>query len=189
MEEWKPIPSAPGYWASSEGRIRNRKGIFLVLRPNPKGYFVVPIWRHNRRRVRYVNRLVCEAFWGPPFPRADASHLDGTQANNMPDNLAWESRAVNNARKLLHGTQTRGADHGGAKVSDDDVREILRRSAVGQSTVRIAQDFPLSRWAVGDILNGRTWTHLTGLTQKKPPAVLVSGVLVRQPIHRATASV
>lgn len=134
-----------------------------------------------------MNRLVCEAFHGDaPAPEMGASHLNGVKTNNRESNLAWETAQVNNARKFEHGTQVRGEQQGLAKLAEADVRMILARHEAGETRTEIALDYPVTRYTVGDILTGRTWTHVTGLPQKKPPALLVSGKLVRGP-HRASA--
>lgn len=87
-EEWRPIPSAPGYEASSAGRIRNAT-TGAVLSPNvtSRGYLRLFL---GRRRRDYVHRLVCEAFHGaPPVATYHADHVDWDRTNNTPGNLRW----------------------------------------------------------------------------------------------------
>lgn len=99
VEEWRPIPSAPGYEASSEGLIRNATtGLVLKTWSNGRGYRQVNLGRRGRR-TRYVHRLVCEAFHGaPPVATYHADHLDWNREHNAADNLRWLSPEDNRHR-------------------------------------------------------------------------------------------
>src|SRR5690242_15309642 len=97
-EEWRPIPSFPGYEASSLGRIRStppvsKSGKYYVLAQNyVRAYLVVQL---NTCKGR-VNRLVCEAFNGPPpSPAHEAAHMDNDHENNTPSNLQWQTSGEN----------------------------------------------------------------------------------------------
>ena len=49
-----------------------------------------------------VHRLVCEAFWGPPWASGlEVDHVDGTQSNNHFENLEWVTAQVNTKRSYL----------------------------------------------------------------------------------------
>lgn len=102
---WADIPSCPGYKASSDGRILGKIGRELKQQ-NYSGYMY--IWVTLKGRGRYtegrkfrVNRLVCEAFNGPPpTPKHDAAHEDGDSLNNSASNLKWRTRAENVANPV-----------------------------------------------------------------------------------------
>ncbi len=47
------------------------------------------------------------------------------------------------------------------KVTEDDVRAIKKRIAAGEMAKSIAQDFPISHYAIWDIRSGKTWSHVT----------------------------
>lgn len=113
-EEWRPIPSAPGYEASDQGRIRSlRRAHPRVLKPSPatKGYMRVGI---DQRRVATIHRLVCEAFYGPRPVGLVTRHLDGDPANNVLSNLRYGTQSENELDKVRHGTngnQNKGKTH------------------------------------------------------------------------------
>ena len=104
------FPAVGGYRAGSDGSVDGRwvrrgRGAWCigeVWRPLKQG-----VYKGGYRRVRLhnaglhlVNRIVCAAFHGPPpSPKHEASHLDDDPANNRADNLAWETREENQARR------------------------------------------------------------------------------------------
>ncbi|WP_268958182.1 NUMOD4 motif-containing HNH endonuclease [Occultella glacieicola] len=94
-EEWRTVPTAPGYEASSLGRVRNARTLH-VLKPlrHDKGYLKVKL---GRARYDYVHRIVCEAFHGePPSQHVhDADHKDFDRENNRPANLRWLPKHLN----------------------------------------------------------------------------------------------
>jgi hypothetical protein len=156
-EQWKSIPSAPGYQASSEGRIRGIRGRVLALHLSSRDYWQVSVRTGGKWKGRRVHRLVCEAFHGlAPFAH-DACHLDGDKDNNRATNLAWGTRAENNSHKAAHGTSMRGTENPSARLTEDQVREI-RNS--GLSHRRLARAYGITRSAVWQILSRRTWNHI-----------------------------
>ena len=86
---WKEIPGLPGFWASSQGRIRGPRRV-RVLYPHRK-YLQVLI----RNRTYTVHSLVALAFLGPRPPGAEIRHLDDDKHNNAPSNLAYGTPAQN----------------------------------------------------------------------------------------------
>jgi hypothetical protein len=115
-EEWRPVPAAPGYEASDQGRIRSvdrvyvdamgrhqhRKGV--VLRESAVGEEGRPYVSLGRGRHRLVYRLVLEAFVGPCPDGMEACHGDGNHRNNRLDNLRWDTRGANMLDAVRHGT-------------------------------------------------------------------------------------
>lgn len=170
-EEWRDIPSAPGYQASSLGRIRSvdrvvtrvqggkpvpqpHKGRVLLAQRLPKGYLTIAV----ARRWRYVHRLVCEAFHGaPPSPAHEVAHGNGVPDDNRAANLRWATRSQNHRDKAEHGTLLRGERHPFAKLTVSDV--IAIRSAEGTQR-EIADLFGIGRGHVGQIRRGERWAHV-----------------------------
>lgn len=71
--------------------------------------------------------------------------IDGTHADNMTD-------------KITRGRQPRGAQHGAAKLTDQDVQDIRANYALCRTTLReLAARFGVSKTAIGLIINGETW--------------------------------
>ncbi len=59
---------------------------------------------NRRKKVRTVAPMVLEAFIGPrPSPITDCCHWDGNPANNVVDNLRWDTKKANQADMRRHG--------------------------------------------------------------------------------------
>jgi hypothetical protein len=96
-EIWKLIPSAPGFEASSLGNIR-KNGNGEVKSPcpgNDDGHIQVYIGGNRKTKMRYVHRLVAEAFHGPCPPNRVVCHSDDNPQNNIVINLYYGTRKQN----------------------------------------------------------------------------------------------
>lgn len=118
VETWRDVPGHEDtHEVSNKGRVRSKERLirFLnrsgeecwrckkahMLTPtgNGRGYLIVPFGRAAPKN-RYIHRLVCEAFNGPPpFEGAEVNHKDGIKANNVPENLEWCDRSHNNRHR------------------------------------------------------------------------------------------
>jgi hypothetical protein len=107
-EIWKPVPSRPGYLASSLGRILAPPSYAPLPNGGYRLYAPDPVYgnapggkQHLYLRTKggqsvTVHRAVCEAFNGPPpFEGAVCMHLDEDAANNRPENLKWGTQKEN----------------------------------------------------------------------------------------------
>ena len=77
----------------------------------------------------------------------------GTQSDNIRQAIA-EGRYVINAPGL------KGEDLVQSKLSEDDVRTIRARRAIGETYRSIAEDYPITKVAVRDVCVRRTWKHV-----------------------------
>lgn len=99
-EAWASIPRAPGYEASSLGRIR-RIGASSPLkqRETPKGYAIVDVAADGRPiRTVMVHPLVADAWIGPRPPGMTLDHL-GEKSDNGPLRIEYVSNLVNQQRR------------------------------------------------------------------------------------------
>ena len=177
MTEWRPVPDFVGlYEISDDGQIvriathgANPKAIRRPVSPHlkPEGYYAVDIQQHQVRHRSYVHRMVWEAFRGPIPSGLEINHRDGNRKNNHIDNLEIVTRSDN----MLHCFQTLspslnrvfGTAHHKAKLTPDDVMNILELSRGGSSQREIAKMFGVSKNAIRLILRGTNWNHLTGI--------------------------
>jgi hypothetical protein len=113
-EQWRPIPSTPGYEASSLGRIRSvdrvvetvrgpsrRRGKVLALVLPKDGYMQIAT---PGRGTRKVHRLVAEAWLGPRPDGLHVLHGPGGQQDNRPSNLRYGTRSENMLDRNRDGT-------------------------------------------------------------------------------------
>lgn len=118
-EEWRGIPSQPGYEASSmgrirsvdrvihysDGRIRRYPSVLLKQCVVPSGHMQVSC--EKRSVNRKVHRLVAEAFLGSSDKMV--CHKNGDPADNRIENLYYGTTSDNLRDAVRHGT------HGGVK--------------------------------------------------------------------------
>lgn len=106
-EEWRAVPGAPGYEASSLGRVRSfRRGEPQIksVRLHANKYFYFNLWIDGVGETTWtVHRAVATAFHGPRPSGLVCRHLDGQHTNNRADNLAWGTPSQNNLDTVDHG--------------------------------------------------------------------------------------
>jgi hypothetical protein len=118
VEVWKAIPDYPGYEVSDHGQVRSywkrikKQGFVFVLdqepqrllsQPKSSGYYIVGLLKDKKQCKFRVHTLVLLTFDGPPPPKHECRHLDGTRTNNHFPNLRWGTRLENTADCILHG--------------------------------------------------------------------------------------
>lgn len=174
-EIWKPVVGFEGrYSVSNFGRLRahdwvtvssnGRRRLFPARIMSPPTYsngYVVATLMKNRTPVRKgLHAIVCEAFISCRPVGCFAAHGNGVRDDNRLENLRWATSFENEADKLIHGTDLRGARHHQALLDVSDVREIRRRRALGEQPASIARSFPVSRSCVQKICMGKIWAWL-----------------------------
>src|SRR4051794_20370429 len=107
METWNPVPSVPGWSASSEGRVRLEPFLASMPRGGNRlyggeptvgclGRTRSPVTIMHKGKTYRVARMVCEAFHGPPPDGLRSTlHQDENSKNNRPENLRWGTQKEN----------------------------------------------------------------------------------------------
>jgi hypothetical protein len=112
-------------------------------------------------REQRVNILTCEAWHGPkPFPGAQAAHRCGNTNCWAGEHLYWATPKQNVLDKIEHGTMPHGEAHHKAKLTEDQVREIRRRSDEGESRSDLGREFGVSATNISGIVRRKFWKHL-----------------------------
>lgn len=162
-EEWRVIPEFPEYEASSLGRVR-RSDTGFMRKPSETLASLILTLRHasGLRQTQNVGALVLMAFVGPRPAKYDTSHLNGNFRDNRVENLAWETRVQNMARKAEHGTNVapRGSDHYRAKLDEAKVLDIRTRLAAGVRNIDLAREYGVAKSLIWAIKAGRIWAHV-----------------------------
>jgi hypothetical protein len=131
------------------------------------------IWPYNRSSAGYpyvtidgeyvlATRYICEKINGaPPTSGHQAAHSCGKGHLGCisPLHLSWKTYSENQADRIVHGTDCRGEAHGGAKLTEQQVREI-RTLADTLSQRVIARMFNIDQSTVSDISNRKLWPHV-----------------------------
>lgn len=182
MEDWRTVPGFDDYEVSSLGMVRrvspdlrNHKvtGECLKWFVSPSGYASVSLCRDSSKHGRRINRLVCEAFKGPPpSKKHHAAHGDGDRLNNAAENLRWATPVQNEKDKRAHGTaaigdrhwsvlypekRAKGDDHGLAKLTAEAIPYIR---ADPRAAHVIAKQYGVHKDTINNVRSGRTWRHV-----------------------------
>ena len=168
QEAWKPVVGHEGiYLVSDHGRVRSLKyRTRRLLKPNPlvSGHLIVSLYdRHKNRRQALVNWLVLEAFVGPRPDGMWCCHWDDDPANNHLSNLRWDTPSGNVRDKRRNGRMSIGARNGSAVLTPTKVRAIVALVERGHTQSAVGKKFGVVQWTIGKIMNGETWTEVTGL--------------------------
>jgi len=173
QEKWADVAGFEGvYQISDLGNIRSlpriidygthkqtHKGRILKPQPNSKGYLRIVLTWDGKREVKFIHRLVAEAFVPNPENKPQVNHKDGNKLNNHAANLEW----VNNSENQKHGrrsgliTTLHGEQKPGHKLTESDVRFILISDL---SSKLLAKRFGVSTQTIYDIRKRKKWKHV-----------------------------
>lgn len=174
----------PGYedrfQITSDGRVRSKSravnspaaGGMRIIKgkwrsiANVKGYAAVQATIDGTRKTLYVHRAIAELFVPNPDSKPHVNHIDGNKSNNDPANLEWCTHQENMSHAFATGLTPlpatgKGESSPSAKLTDEKVREVKRRLAIGDTHREIARDLSVSSGTIGFISAGKTWSHIT----------------------------
>jgi hypothetical protein len=161
IEVWRPVPGLGGYEASDQGRVRSYWGRgartigdkpqLLRLQYDHHYHVIRPRKGAGKERTFKVGHLVLLAFVGPCPPGMQCRHLNDIGTDNRLANVVWGTRSENQIDRSRNGRN---------KLKPDQVREIRRLRAEGLTHKAVAARIGVSRWAVREVLRGKTWAHL-----------------------------
>ncbi|RVG08581.1 hypothetical protein CN204_04415 [Sinorhizobium meliloti] len=121
-----------------------------------KGYGQITINGKNFGAHRYI----CLVVHGePPTEKHHASHSCGNGHLGCvnPNHLGWKTNLENIQDMVAHGRSTRGEKHANAKLTEQQVNEILLLKSI-KTQPEIAKQFGVSRSTIGMIHSGRNWS-------------------------------
>lgn len=163
--EYRPVEGFEAYRVGRDGSVWTRwrkgpgatpDGRWKLMQPtlDRDGYRRIELHSLDGGRVtRKVCGLVCTAFWGKRPQGYECRHLDGKQANDAADNLAWGTPIQNHADKRQHGTIACGDRHGKTKLTAAQIAELLALKGT-MTQQRAADHFGCSRGYVGQLWAG-----------------------------------
>ena len=91
IELWFNIPEHENYQASSNGRIRNKKGKILKFGKNNKGYYICAL--DNKSYL--VHRLIAKTYVPNLNDYKIVNHINGIKIDNRIENLEWTTQKDN----------------------------------------------------------------------------------------------
>lgn len=129
------------------------------LHRNVQGYGQVSLIGQKKRWP--AHRRVCFLAHGePPTPKHIACHSCDNPPCVNPHHLRWDTYKGNADDRTARGRGLLGETHHKAKLSEDQVREIKRRLASGESAQRLALEYGVTNGAIWLIANGVNWRHV-----------------------------
>lgn len=160
--DWRPIPSAPGFYVSAAGEIaREVDGEYRVheAAEGRSGWMEVQVLSMKRRPKRVqVHRVVAEVWlrW-----KGAVGHKNGNWRDNRKENLlkmASEREAKEQSGRLRY---RRGERQPQAKLVAEQVVAIRRRAKSGSWTQEeLAEQFGVSRQLISKIVRKQVWKEV-----------------------------
>ncbi|MCC6419530.1 MAG: HNH endonuclease [Gemmataceae bacterium] len=177
--EYRDIQEFPGYRVGSDGSVwtlrykgvrRNGWRQLGLSQRKRQGYITACFRQGGKNHIRYVHRLVLEAFIGPCPDGMESRHMNGNPHDNRLENLCWGTRQQNIEDKCRHGTILRGSDVPLAKLQERDIPIIVRLYQDGISGAIIGRAFGVSGGTIRDIASGKHWKHAQPNPAQENPA-------------------
>lgn len=107
-------------------------------------------------KQRGTHQIVLRAYKGEPIdPALRARHSCDTPACVNPNHLTWGTQSENNIDD-----SARGKRRSRLKLTPDQVRDIKRRLAAGESNSALAREYGVQQATICCIKTGRSWTWL-----------------------------
>lgn len=155
------IPNSDGYYVTSEGRVfRHEKE--LKRNKQSAGYVTVSIYyKDGTRKLRFVHRLVAEAFIQNPENKPYVNHKNLVKSDNRVENLEWVTPKENNQHAHDNGAFRLSGQHHHAIFSDDLIHAVCRMLQEGRRTIDIVRKLCVPKYLVDDIKTRRIWRHIS----------------------------
>lgn len=107
-----------------------------------------------------ASRVVCQRVYGPPpSPDHESAHKCKTKLCITPTHLRWATHIDNEADKRMHGTHLQGERQNGAKLTEEQVREIRALQGIESSRV-VGDRMNIHRAHIRLIWNRKRWGWL-----------------------------
>jgi hypothetical protein len=155
----EPVPGHPGYFASSDGRIKGPKR-WLTPFPDRRGYLRFNTFQDGKWTQLGVHAAVCLAFHGPRPAGYHAAHLNGDCRDNRSDNLKWCTPAENESHKKAHGTDHAGERHPMVKLTSVQVGEIRNALRAGTPGRTLASQYSVTESCISAIKHRKVWRDI-----------------------------
>jgi hypothetical protein len=181
-KRWKPVLGYDCYQVSDDGQVARVKTYgnkpkpvwkMVAQRPKRGGYITYHLCENGERKDLLAHRLVWEAFNGKIGIGVEINHKNGDKSDNRLVNIELLTRSENMKHKfrVLHHAAPNNPSHGSknasAKLTEADIPKILEMHRAGVYQYEIARIFGVTQRAIGRIVLGQGWQHLTTKITRK----------------------
>lgn len=126
----------------------------------------VTLHKNSKKKIFRVNRLVALTFIPNPNNLPEVDHADGRPFNNHVTNLRWVTSSDNQKFALATGLRKMGAEHGQAKLTDEQVTYI-RNNPDNLTQRLLAKKFDVVKTTIADIQRGKKYKTSAGIVRDK----------------------
>lgn len=165
--EYREIPGYPGYEVGSDGTVwsnfwRGPRNGFRELKGgvDKDGYRKLILCKNKARKHIRVHILILEIFRGPKPDGFVGAHNNGNKTDNRIGNLRWDTQFNNIQDKREHGTHQVGETATNRILTTEQVIEIKRRLARGETAKQMAEGYGVRPITISQIKAGRNWSHV-----------------------------
>ena len=129
------------------------------------GYFTANIRRESDGKIVKVrfHQLVMLAFGSARPDGCEVCHRDDNPANNSIDNPYWGTHSDNMRDRQRNGRGNfgvSGEDNKQSKLTDDSIRQIRDRYALGASPTLLGREYGVARCTIHGVISRKSWSHI-----------------------------
>lgn len=158
---WKDIKGFENkYFISEDGKVKNSNNEIMKTQLVGRGYEAIRLYKDSKYHRYYIHRLVAEHYIEKGEEFECVNHLDGNKLNNHYSNLEWTTYSKNNQHAYDNNLRANGKSHYKAKLSDEQVIEIIIEGKGNKTYQEIADKYNVTKATIRDILVKNTWKHL-----------------------------
>ena len=154
----QPIPNHPEYMADIDGSIwSSKRGEWRKMAPCRKvkdGRANYKLSTNGKLSQHTGAYLILITFVGPRPDGMLACHKDDNCFNDALYNLKWDTPENNVLDRVNRGGYPIGEKHPNVKISDEDIKEIRRLRALGESFEDIADIYDVAHEHIAKICRG-----------------------------------
>ena len=150
-----PVDGFEDYLIRGDGVVFSMKSGNIREKKHVKGsnvYRIVSMYRNGKATMKYVHRLVAEAFIANPNNKPQVNHRNGDVADNRAENLEWVTASENH----LHAYRELGRKPSGG-VSRKKI-ECVETRTIYNSIGEAERLSGVPRCDISNVANGRQLT-------------------------------
>lgn len=147
---WKRVIKSDGCWIWRGSLFSNGYGKLMVYADKPPSFGACVIAHRVSWQIHHGN--IPDGLW--------VLHRCDNRACVNPDHLFLGTRQENMDDMKAKFRQTFGEGHPAAKLTDEDIRDIRKRFATGETHRQISLSYPVNRETIGRIVRHQSWWHI-----------------------------